>query len=162
MQRKRYKGGEYYTQCLKYYIQRYIHKNKKSEICAFTDPVTPQDHSQELLLLGSILYPKCLEQSVDEYADYLSSVKKNYEGRALLLKKFNQLKTFHLYLYKFTLERLNCMVTFKHFAVLFCHYYDKQILQEDRILKSRTMSGASDIYISASNLLLKICKNTIR
>lgn len=162
MQRKRYKSNEYYAQCLKYYLQKFVHKAKKNEISAFSEDISYKDYNQELILLGSILYPKCLEVSIGEYAEQLNNSRQHVDQRASILKKFDKLKIFHTYLYKFTLERLNCMVTYKYFALLYCYYFEREILREDRIQKNNTMIRCPDIYVAASNLLLKICKSTMQ
>jgi len=71
-------------------------------------------------------------------------------------------KTVHSYLYSFSLEKLNHLVSLKYFALFFCHYFNEGILAGRRVERKQTMRKHYASYTAACNLILKLCQETLR
>lgn len=130
---KRNKDPDFFIHCLQQYLSML---NKSLGNLSIIEPLDPylnfQLDSQDLVFfLGSFLYPKFLEKAFDfaskkfKMSDLQTTIKKrNVDYRYLI---------FHTFLYSFSLEKLYVLVNLDLFALFYCFYFKKVIVEGRKI-----------------------------
>eukprot|EP00347_Sterkiella_histriomuscorum_P020959 403335800 len=171
IKRKRYRGNDYFSRCLDYYLslkfpQLYTSLNgpycNKSQDLGTPEPNTEifTDQIEQLLFLGCLIYPKDIKITTPHLNLFRPREQAAHFPRTLKPDslKYNIL---HTYMYSFSLEKLNMLVNLDFFAFFYVHYFQEKIVKQNRIQNKDSMKKHQEQYIDACNLILRLCQKSL-